>query len=732
MKQHALSLLAAVVFCLTAAETTFGQTNNPYAQRTMADLEEYVKSEGWEQAAIQIETVREALKNADEATAAPIKKRLDEIETLTKAGVKKVKRGRVIRDIENALKDAKEWVDSKRSCEDALKRAQDEIDDEKNQPFLEAGDKSSWAAEMNVIRKQMLAKYQSQAIESLKKEADRAEEKWPEVKAALADAKESPAGADNAATEMSHAFDACDRAAEGLPTDDADVKKQFSRIEKLKAEFQKVYGDQKAAEALESLESSWQDRLADTDGWEKETAGPKFLDMQKTQSDAMSKLMAPKTVELISNANQWLKNRADDENFKTISGAPSIKALVKKVESARAAAWKKLETFAEAVLVEAEAAKLNQDGRDRLERLANDDLRLALEGSAKLESLQARALKLVKAFDDGAAGQAKAAQKLFEDLTASAAKNWPDMAKKFKVVAFDAAAAMKDIDSWKGKTIRFAGANNRMGWDYRPGTFEFALEQDGYHVAGKYDALVKKVVDDVAEKTGNDFSNDTYDVIAVIEGKGPITKIARSEGKVKFDDGSSADVRAQKDETVEGIRVKIVGLHLGPVAVAVGQGAVDPEGKVSIPVGAPVSSLETPKSGGGAWIGRVLTLILGVIGTIVALVKSGFNAPAAQSQLAAVKSRLTPSSITAIGGVLLAYGAYLLVRGWIVFGMLVSVAFLLAGTYLLIELLEGCRIVKPAQATKIRSRGAVIGLLLGAIAATNFVLGIVGVNLQVI
>ena len=64
----------------------------------------------------------------------------------------------------------------------------------------------------------------------------------------------------------------------------------------------------------------------------------------------------------------------------------------------------------------------------------------------------------------------------------------------------------------------------------------------------------------------------TYDVVATIDGVGPIIKITRSEGTISANGEKIANVTAQRDETVQGIRLKIIGLHVGPVASAVGQG----------------------------------------------------------------------------------------------------------------------------------------------------------------
>jgi hypothetical protein len=725
--------IALFVIASIALSPSLIWADNAYAKRTMVELEGHVAKEGWERAEIQIETVKEALKDADETTAGPITKRLKEIEALTTAGVKKVKTERIIREIESSLSKAKEYIDQKVSCEEELERAKQKIESEDNAPFLDAPTKKSYLSEIGVIRKQMLAKNLTQAIAALRTELDRAEGKWPDLQKTMQASKDRPAASRGAATEMSHALDAVARAAQDLPPDDPQVRKQVARLQKLKADFEAEAGAGEASEAYDGLKRYWDDQVKEADGWEEETTGPKFSDLLSQQSEAMSAVGAPKTVKLISNADQWLKNRETDENFKTLKADPKIKALFDQVTKARAAGWIKIEGFASAILTEAEAANLTKDGRDRLERFAEDDLRLALEGSPKRAELQERALALVKTFDAGAAGSSQAAEKLYENLTTQAAKAWPDMAAKFKVEPFDANAVMKNISKYKGKYVRFQNVSNRMGWDYRPGKYEFALESDGQHVAGQYDPLVKKVVNDVAARTGKDFSNDEYDVIAVIEGTGPITRIARSEGKIKFRDGDSAEVTAQKDEKVDGVLLRVVGLHLGPVAVATGQGAVNESGAISIPAGVPARSSTTTVSGGNYhWVSRLLLLVLGLGGALVVLLQSNFGAVSAVPQLAKLKQKLTPSIVTTVGWGLLAYGVYFLLRSYVVYGLLVSAGFIAAGVYLTTNTLEGMKIVSPEQAVRVRSFGQQIGLYLGGVTVLNLLLGLLGISLWVI
>jgi hypothetical protein len=221
------------------------------------------------------------------------------------------------------------------------------------------------------------------------------------------------------------------------------------------------------------------------------------------------------------------------------------------------------------VLDEAEKTPLNQDSRDRLETLAEDDLRLALEGSDQLKPLQARAMKIVGSFDQKAVDQA--------------GKAWPGMADKADATAgLDAVAASQNIDNFKGKTILLKAVKNEMGWEYSPSSgYDFAITIDSVPVAGKFDTSLRKAFDEIAAKTGKDFSDEQYDVIATVEGMGPVVKIARAEGTIKTTGGESVGtVTATGHETVQAVRLKIIGIHVGPLAGTSSQGVVDETGAI--------------------------------------------------------------------------------------------------------------------------------------------------------
>lgn len=398
------------------------------------------------------------------------------------------------------------------------------------------------------------------------------EEKWTEIQPDLK-ITDAPAARDNALDSISRQLDALTENVKQLSgVDDPAVKKQLDRYAKIEKDYKAEYLKGRAVEIYEQKKRFWESYATDWEGYDKETEGPSFETILKNQSQANSRLGAPKTAELISRADEWLRRLNEEEEFRLLAESDDkVKGLVAEVRKLRDDSAAKVAKFADAIVTEAEKTELDQDKRDRLDTLANDDLRLSLGESPLAAPLKARASKLVVAFDEKTLGAEAAKAKLLTSLTEQAKKDWPGIAERYKDAAdsLDAVAAIADIDAFKGKTIKLSEANNRMGWDFRPGAgYDFAIHIDSVPVAGKYDPAIKKVWEDVATRTGKDFSDEPYDVIAVVEGTGPITVITRAEGQVKADDGSTATVKAQKDEKVEGIRLKIVAIHVGPIATA--------------------------------------------------------------------------------------------------------------------------------------------------------------------
>jgi len=222
---------------------------------------------------------------------------------------------------------------------------------------------------------------------------------------------------------------------------------------------------------------------------------------------------------------------------------------------------------AKKILDEAEGMALTQDSRDRLERFADDDLRLTLGNSPLVKPLQNRAHEIIAKFDKASGAASADAEALFDKMTSDAATNWPGMVEKVKAEeSFDAASALDDADSFKGRTFRLKGVNNRMGWDFKPGDYNFAIEINGTPVAGKYDDKIKQAIADMTETTRHEMTDEDYDVLFVVEGTCKIVQFVDSEGSGTVD-GVDVTIKSRSEQRVPAPLIRIIGLHAGPIGV---------------------------------------------------------------------------------------------------------------------------------------------------------------------
>jgi hypothetical protein len=531
-----------------------------------------------------IQLAEAELDGVDDATKGSIQK---DIDTLKKAITDAQNAGAkqdAQKKIDSMMNDAKSCLDAKQSFDESDKAIQDYL----GQPDVKSalGDEAiaKYLKELSTYRKVATSNAFRANLQQVQGLLDQAEKDWPDKLKAMSN-PDNPGDQQTAADDFQRELDQIEPMVKDFPADKPEAVAQINRFKVLKAELNVQVFKAKAAEAYSRLKDSWDSYAEDRAGWEQETTGPSFQDMLHNQGDKMSALMAPKSVALIQRANNWLEDAMHDEVVAALSESDSkIKGLLDGIKADRQTAWTKLAKAASAVLDDAEKAPIDKESRDRLEQLAEDDLRLDLEGSPQLKALQARAMKLVGAFDQKQVGDAAAQEKLYNSLVDQATKAWPGMVDKASATeGLDAVAASQNMDNFKGKTILLKGVKNRMGWDYSPDSgYDFAMTIDSVPVAGKFDPALKKAFDEIAGKTGKDFSDEQYDVIATVDGMGPVVKIARAEGTIKTTEGESVgSVTSTRDETVQAIRLKIIGLHVGPLAGTTAQGVVNENGDLA-------------------------------------------------------------------------------------------------------------------------------------------------------
>ncbi len=487
------------------------------------------------------------------------------------------------KNMDSLMNEARSELDAPGSFDETDKAIQDFLFKDENKAALGDDAVAQYQKTLSTYRKVERSKALAATIASAKDKLDQAEKDWPDKLKQM----QNPDTMQSAADDFGHTLDAIDPLVKTLPNNSDDGNALKAQYAKLLTNYQTQIYKSKADETYSRIKDDWESYSDEYKGWDAETTGPTFDFILTHQGDTASKFNAPKTVGLITRANYELDNWMKDDVIHSLSQSEGkVKDFIDRVRGDRKTAMDKVAKFASDILDQAEKAETNQDSRDRLETMANDDLRVALSGSEKLKGLQDRAMKIVRAFDAKTGGDAAAHQKMYDDLIAAGGKAWAAMAAKLQATdEFDPNAVMQNPGNFQGKAFHFKGINNRMGWDYAPGNgYQFAATIEGTPVVGKFDSTVAAAVKDIGKKTAKDLPDDDFEFIATVEDVGPIVKIARATGNIQTTGGETVGtITAQGEETVQGVRLKIVALHSGAVTAAEDQGEVNADGTIGQP-----------------------------------------------------------------------------------------------------------------------------------------------------
>lgn len=563
-----LTLLAMAGLALAMAMPAMAVSLND-VPKYIADARKAIEKDNKSDARTNLDLAEAELDDVKDAAmkaeyAAQIKSLRDTIDGAANAAETE----RLVKQVEAQMTDLKGAIGDKIRFDDYAKDLFEMIDRPATRKAIGDEKYAQVKKQVATFRKVSDKQHGEKMLERAERDLESLEKELPEL---LEPFKEDrPAAQNNAARSFGYKTDSLNKIFDVLPEENDKAKTLAERYEAVQKKFNAVYGAAMAKEKVERLSSSWQSYEYEWNGWEEEQGGPTFVEITKEQSQKMTRVGAPKTAAMILRANWWLNNLVDDEMYQMYKDDAGIVKVVGEMTARRQKGWDKIAANAEKILKGAEAATLNKDTRDRLESFANDDLRLSMEAHPKIAEFHARAMKLVDAFDAKTVGKQKAAEALEQKLRSEADGAWSNISQKFKV------ADSFEIESWKsykGKTIRLSEVGNRMGWDFKPGEYDFAVKIDGQVVAGRFDPAIKKVVADVLERTmKKELPEEPYELFAVVEKAGVITEIVRSEaeGEVRSG-GDSAQVKARVREEIptDCVIVKIVALKVGPIATSV-------------------------------------------------------------------------------------------------------------------------------------------------------------------
>jgi hypothetical protein len=196
-----------------------------------------------------------------------------------------------------------------------------------------------------------------------------------------------------------------------------------------------------------------------------------------------------------------------------------------------------------------------------------DALRLAadhwFEGTPYHDRNVARARKLNEKWKAKREESEQAREALLAKQTADANSKWPAIAASIK--GAQEGFAPDQADAMKGKTIHLKGGNS-LGSAYNPGDYDYAREINGVCVAGKFTKALSEAVDEVTRQTGHDLPGSDWDLYAVVEGRGQISRRTRATGTVTAGGQEVGKITAEGQQLVPCVVIRIFAVHAGPVA----------------------------------------------------------------------------------------------------------------------------------------------------------------------
>jgi hypothetical protein len=577
-REKMLGFALAVSSCLAISTHAWADADG--AKKDIAAAQTAIQNNDLKSAADNLDLATAELDGVDDATKADLQKQITDLKSKLSGQQNSAAKDDAQKQIDSMMDTAKQSLDG--GFDEADKAATDFLNQGSTRQLLGNDAVDGYKKKLSVYRKVAKQREAARNLDRTKQMLDQAESEWPDKKTKL----DNPDTVEQTANEYSEELDSIGKMVQDFPDDNADMKAQKDRYTKLNAQFKTEYYKGKAADTYSRLKDNWDSYSDEYKGWDAEANGASFDDILHHQGDDWSKMNAPKTVGLVTRSNYCLGQWLSDESVRYLeSSDDKLKGFFDGLRTNRKAALDKLAKFASAILDDAEKATITQDSRDRLESFANDDLRIALDGSDQQKGLQDRALKLVRTFDAKTAGDDAARKKLYDSLVDQGNKAWPGIVGKISTDGdMNANAIMKDPNSFTGKVYRLTAQKNRMGWDYSPGSgFAFAITQDGTPVAAKYDSTIAAAVKETSKRTATDFSDEEYDVVLKVDDVGPIVRIARATGTISADGEKVADVTAQADETVQGVRGTIIALHCGPVTATADGGEVSEDGTMKQP-----------------------------------------------------------------------------------------------------------------------------------------------------
>lgn len=547
-----------------------------------------IERQAWDDAKLNIELAQTEAADLPDADKPAVLEQIKATQAKLVAAQGATMKPRLVRTIERAIDDAKPQIGNE-MFDGMIRPAEEALGDSGNVAIL-GDDAAKYQKQIATFRKLHRSKFAESKIASAQESLAEFKKNFDEKIAEIQNPDTSPNSKESAIEELERELARWNERMDPLPASDARVVEIRKTLAGAQEQFTKLALADRVNEVLESLKRGWELYKDDWDGHESET-GVTWADYKGTTGDRkIDNYGAPKSRELVERHESFMRNRVEDEKYQSVKDAPAVKAYMDELQKTADAARARLIAAAKGVVDASENEAIASENKDTFDRL-EDSLRVLLvtsegaqDGSAA--ALRARIVKKLQAFLDATEGAEKARAAWYDAMTASAKKNWDEIAKSLEATAgFDPT----DAGASKGKLIRIE-TDNLMGWRFKPGDFPFATTVDGHPVAGVYADDVKSAIAQVQEKLGRDLGDDDRDgrwtVIAEVTGRtGRMMQKKQAEGDV-VDRGTGNVVGKYTLDYADPVTapiIRIVAVKIGPLAVSSEKGMAKEDGSIGSP-----------------------------------------------------------------------------------------------------------------------------------------------------
>ncbi len=550
----------AMTFCVRPPSTFAGDLDS--AKRQLEKVKVDVDSSSWDSVEGDIKSTEEFLDGLPEAERAPVQKELDALKTKAMSGLKENKSKFILetskRDLDSAADDL---ASSPARAGERIDKAIAKLTGDDAKKYVDADAVKKLLARATSLQTMVANKSSGMKLDfaaPIVKELDEA------MAASPYKGITTNEDMDQVTQRLNSLISRVRGAIDGLPATEPRVKAINDKLVAYQKQIASAEGGAMASQAAENLSKQWKGEQEYFAGWELEKKSPTWDQYLHEQSETMSSLQMPKTVELLTRMNQWF----DESGIKPIAEQykddKSVKATLAEAHKAVDTAAAKMHAAFSLLLDGAEKVETPKDSTERNKpNYLADRADKWLKGTPYHDQDVARAKKLADKWSAAMANDAAAQQATLEKLTANAIADWPGIAGALKA---EEGFTPDKLDQFKGKIIHLKG-NNRLGWDYMTGAYQFAREINGMPIAGKFDAKVAAAVEASKKQTGQELPDEGWDLFAVVEGPGKIKERKEETGKVKIDGQEVGTVTAERNQSIACAVVRIFALHVGPVAV---------------------------------------------------------------------------------------------------------------------------------------------------------------------